>query len=95
MSYSATAQEEAPNYKTGIANRFGLPSHSSRRKGMGQIEVMVQGRLRIVVVSDHDKKIPNQAAVRVKELMDQQLCYLSSEEESNQGIIFQINNKSP
>ena len=54
---------------------------------MGQIEVMVQGRLRIVkVVSDHEKKIPNLAAVRVKELVDQQTLLVSLlEDESPQA----------
>ncbi|MBT3635883.1 MAG: hypothetical protein HN531_03020 [Opitutae bacterium] len=43
------------------------------RKGLGQIEVMVQGRLSIVkAVTDHDKKIGNRVAVRVTELVDQQ-----------------------
>ena len=43
------------------------------RKGLGQIEVMVQGRLSIVkAVTDHDKKIGNRVAVRVTELGDQQ-----------------------
>ena len=43
------------------------------RKGLGQVEVMVQGRLSIVkAVTDHDKKIGNRVAVRVTELVDQQ-----------------------
>jgi len=43
------------------------------RKGLGQIEVTVQGRLSIVkAVTDHDKKIGNRVAVRVTELVDQQ-----------------------
>ena len=45
----------------------------SNRKGLGQIEVMVQGRLSIVrAVTDHDKKIGNRVAVRVTELVDTQ-----------------------
>ena len=43
------------------------------RKGLGQIEVTIQGRLSIVkAVTDHDKKIGNRVAVRVTELVDQQ-----------------------
>jgi hypothetical protein len=49
-----------------------LPIASSR-KGIGQVEVMVQGRLSIIkAVTDHDKKIGNRVAVRVTELVDQQ-----------------------
>jgi len=45
----------------------------SNRKGLGQIEVMVQGRLSIVrAVTDNDKKIGNRVAVRVTELVDKQ-----------------------
>jgi len=44
-----------------------------KRKGIGQIEVLVQGRMRTVrALSDHDKKIGNRVAVRVTELVDQQ-----------------------
>jgi len=40
---------------------------------MGQVEVMVQGRLRIVqALSDSDKKIGNRVAVRVTETIDEQ-----------------------
>jgi hypothetical protein len=47
-----------------------IPPH---RKGLGQIEVTIQGRLSIVkAVTDHDKKIGNRVAVRVTELVDQQ-----------------------
>jgi len=43
------------------------------RKGLGQIEVTIQGRLSIAkAVTDHDKKIGNRVAVRVTELVDQQ-----------------------
>ena len=38
---------------------------------MGQVEVMVQGRLRIAL-SDSDKKIGNRVAVRVTETIDDQ-----------------------
>jgi len=73
------------NYKNciGEVGSVYLPIPPSR-KGMGQIEVMVQGRLRIVkAVTDHDKKIPNQAAVRVKELVDQQTLLISLLEEES------------
>ena len=47
-----------------------VPPH---RKGIGQIEVLVQGRLKIVqAISDSDKKIGNRVAVRVTELVDEQ-----------------------
>ena len=43
------------------------------RKGIGQVEVMVQGRLKIVQsVTDHEKKIGNRVAIRVTELVDEQ-----------------------
>ncbi|HAA87664.1 MAG: hypothetical protein CMO73_00295 [Verrucomicrobiales bacterium] len=42
-----------------------------RRKGMGQIQVEVQGRLAVVAaVTDYHEKIENRTAVRVKELVD-------------------------
>jgi hypothetical protein len=51
---------------------------------MGQIEVMVQGRLRIVKsVTDYEKKIANQAAVRVTELVDQQTLLVSPLEQES------------
>ena len=44
-----------------------------KRKGMGQIEVMVQGRLKIVkAVTDAEKKIENRVAVRVTDTIDEQ-----------------------
>jgi hypothetical protein len=47
-----------------------VPPH---RKGIGQIEVLVQGRLKIVqAITDNDKKIGNRVAVRVTELVDTQ-----------------------
>ena len=40
---------------------------------MGQIEVMVQGRLKIVkAVTDAEKKIENRVAVRVTDTIDEQ-----------------------
>ena len=47
-----------------------IPPH---RKGIGQVEVLVQGRLKIVqAITDNDKKIGNRVAVRVTELVDTQ-----------------------
>jgi hypothetical protein len=86
MSYLHSLREEGTlNYRNciGEVGSVYLPIPPSR-KGMGQIEVMVQGRLRIVkAVTDHDKKIPNQAAVRVKELVDQQTLLISLLEEES------------
>ena len=80
MSYLHSLREEGTlNYKNCIreVGTVYLPIPPNR-KGMGQIEVMVQGRLRIVkCVTDHDKKIQNQAAVRVTELVDQQTLLVS------------------
>ena len=43
------------------------------RKGIGQVEVMIQGRIRIVkALTDHSKRIGNRAAVQVKSVIDQQ-----------------------
>ncbi len=89
MSYLHSLREEGTlNYKNciGEVGTVYLPIPPAR-KGMGQIEVMVQGRLRIVkVVSDHEKKIPNLAAVRVKALVDQQTLLVSLlEDESPQA----------
>lgn len=88
MSYLHSLREEGTlNYKNSIGEvgTVYLPIPPNR-KGMGQIEVMVQGRLRIVkCVTDHDKKIQNQAAVRVTELVDQQTLLVSPlEKESHQ-----------
>ena len=88
MSYLHSLREEGTlNYKNSIGEvgTVYLPIPPNR-KGMGQIEVMVQGRLRIVkCVTDHDKKIQNQAAVRVTELVDQQTLLVSPlENESHQ-----------
>ena len=91
MSYLHSLREEGTlNYKNciGEVGSVYLPI-PPRRKGMGQIEVMVQGRLRIVkVVTDHEKKIANQTAVRVTELIDQQTLLVSPlENESTQAEI--------
>lgn len=86
MSYLHSLREEGTlNYKNciGEVGTVYLPVPSSR-KGMGQIEVMVQGRLRIVkCVSDHEKKIANQTAVRVTDLVDQQTLLVSPLEEES------------
>ena len=80
MSYLHSLREEGTlNYKNciGEVGTVYLPIPPNR-KGMGQMEVMVQGRLRIVkCVTDHDKKIQNQSAVRVTELVDQQTLLVS------------------
>ena len=91
MSYLHSLREEGTlNYKNciGEVGSVYLPI-PPRRKGMGQIEVMVQGRLRIVkVVTDHEKKIANQTAVRVTELVDQQTLLVSPlENESTQAEV--------
>ena len=42
-----------------------------KRKGIGQIEVQLQGRLAVVgAVTDDEEKIENRTAVRVKDLVD-------------------------
>ena len=91
MSYLHSLREEGTlNYKNciGEVGSVYLPIPPGR-KGMGQIEVMVQGRLRIVkVVTDHEKKIANQTAVRVTELVDPQTLLVSPlEKESTQAEI--------
>ena len=75
MSYLHSLRQEGTlNYKNAIGNvgNVYLPI-PPKRKGMGQVEVMVQGRLRIVqALSDSDKKIGNRVAVRVTETIDEQ-----------------------
>ena len=87
MSYLHSLREEGTlNYKNcvGEVGTVYLPIPPNR-KGIGQIEVMVQGRLRIVKsVTDCEKKIANQVAVRVTEIVDQQTLLVSPlEQESN------------
>ena len=42
-----------------------------KRKGIGQIEVQLQGRLAVVgAVTDDEERIENRTAVRVKDLVD-------------------------
>lgn len=75
MSYLHSLRQEGTlDYKNAIGNvgNVYLPI-PPKRKGMGQVEVMVQGRLRIVqALSDNDKKIGNRVAVRVTETIDEQ-----------------------
>ena len=86
MSYLHSLREEGTlNYRNciGEIGTVYLPIPPNR-KGMGQIEVMVQGRLRIVKsVTDYEKKIANQAAVRVTELVDQQTLLVSPLEQES------------
>ena len=71
-----------------------------KERGMGQVEVMVQGRLRIVqALSDSDKKIGNRVAVRVTETIDDQTILvkpledeLTSDEKVNHFMGRIINN---
>jgi hypothetical protein len=75
MSYLHSLRQEGTlDYTNAIGNvgNVYLPI-PPKRKGMGQVEVMVQGRLRIVqALSDSDKKIGNRVAVRVTETIDEQ-----------------------
>ena len=75
MSYLHSLRQEGTlNYSNAISNvgNVYLPI-PPKRKGMGQVEVMVQGRLRIVqALSDSDKKIGNRVAVRVTDTIDEQ-----------------------
>ena len=75
MSYLHSLRQEGTlNYSNAVGNvgNVYLPI-PPKRKGMGQVEVMVQGRLRIVqALSDSDKKIGNRVAVRVTDTIDEQ-----------------------
>lgn len=75
MRYIFSLREEGTlNYSNAIGEvgTVYLPI-PPKRKGIGQIEVLVQGRMRTVrALSDHDKKIGNRVAVRVTDLIDQQ-----------------------
>ena len=60
------------NYKNAVGNigTVYVPV-PPKRKGIGQIEVQLQGRLAVVgAVTDDEEKIGNRTAVRVKELVD-------------------------
>ncbi len=75
MAYLHSLRQEGTiNYANAVgkvgAVYLTVPPH---RKGIGQIEVLVQGRLKIVqAITDNDKKIGNRVAVRVTELVDEQ-----------------------
>jgi len=75
MTYLHSLRQEGTiNYANAIgkvgAVYLPVPPHL---KGIGQIEVLVQGRLKIVqAITDNDKKIGNRVAVRVTELVDEQ-----------------------
>ena len=46
---------------------------------MGQVEILVQGRMRTVrALTDHDKKLGNRTTVRVTALVDQQTLLVES-----------------
>ena len=75
MSYLHSLRQEGTINYANAVGKIGsvylpIPPH---RQGIGQIEVLVQGRLKIVqAISDNDKKIGNRVAVRVTELVDEQ-----------------------
>ena len=56
-----------------------------KRKGIGQIEVQLQGRLAVVgAVTDDEEQIENRTAVRVKDLVDSRTLLIERlETESN------------
>jgi hypothetical protein len=74
------------NYKNAVGNvgsvYIPIPA---KRKGMGQIQVEVQGRLSVVnAVSDSEEKIENRTAVRVESLVDSRtLLVVTLEEEAS------------
>jgi len=91
MTYLHSLRQEGTlNYKNAIGQvgSIYLPVPPNR-KGIGQVEVMVQGRLRIVkAVTDHDKKIANRIAVRVTETVDEQtILVVPLENESSEKNI--------
>jgi len=75
MTYLHSLRQEGTINYSNAVGKIGsvylpIPPH---RKGIGQIEVLVQGRLKIVqAITDNDKKIGNRVAVRVTELVDTQ-----------------------
>ena len=75
MAYLHSLRQEGTINYANAVGKIGsvylpVPPH---RKGLGQIEVLVQGRLKIVqAITDNDKKIGNRVAVRVTELVDEQ-----------------------
>ena len=54
-----------------------------KREGLGQIEVLVQGRISTVrAMSDHLERLENRTAVRVKELVDERTLLVEAMNES-------------
>ena len=71
------------NYKNAIGNvgsvYIPIPPN---RKGMGQIQVEVQGRLAVInAISDSEEKLENRTAVRVKSLVDTRTLLVETLEE--------------
>jgi len=71
------------NYKNAIGNvgsvYIPIPPN---RKGMGQIQVEVQGRLAVInAVSDSEEKLENRTAVRVDSLVDSRTLLVKTLEE--------------
>lgn len=88
MRYLHSLREEGTlDYANAIGNvgSVYLPVPPTR-KGLGQVEVMVQERLKIVqALTDHPEKIGNRVAVRVTELVDAQtILVVPLENESGQ-----------
>lgn len=81
MRYMYSLREEGTlDYSNAIgeAGNVYLPI-PPKRKGMGQVEILVQGRMRTVrALTDHDKKLGNRTAVRVTALVDQQTLLVES-----------------
>ena len=86
MSYLHSLREEGTlNYSNAVGNvgNIYLPVPPNR-KGMGQVEVMVQGRLKVIqAVTDHEKKIGNRIAVRVIDTVDSQTLLVSPLEDES------------
>ena len=90
MSYLHSLRQEGTlDYSNAVGNvgNVYLPI-PPKRKGMGQVEVMVQGRLRIVqALSDSEKKIGNRVAVRVTDTIDEQTILVKPlEDELNSEV---------
>jgi len=87
MNYLHSLRQEGTINYANAVGKIGtvylpVPPH---RKGIGQIEVLVQGRLKIVqAISDSDKKIGNRVAVRVTELVDEQTILVEPLENESQ-----------
>ena len=87
MNYLHSLRQEGTINYANAVGKIGsvylpVPPH---RKGIGQIEVLVQGRLKIVqAITDSDKKIGNRVAVRVTELVDEQTILVEPLENESQ-----------